>query len=63
MRVGAFSAALGLALCIGAGPADDEIKPKTHTVSMESMRFHPDELTVACQIHVRAQGRLSLRHI
>src|SRR5947209_19011931 len=47
MRIAAASAALGLVLCIGAGPADDQIKPGTHKVSMESMRFHPDDLTVA----------------
>lgn len=47
MRIRAVSAALGLVFCIGAGPTDDELRPKTHTVSMESMRFHPDELTVA----------------
>lgn len=47
MRIATLSAALGLVLCVGAGPADDQAKPSTHTVKMEGMRFHPDELTVA----------------
>lgn len=47
MRIVTLSAALGLMLCIGAGPTDGPVKQGTHTVTMESMRFHPDELTVA----------------
>lgn len=45
MRIATFAAALGLMLGI-IGPSM-AAQPKTHTVTMESMRFQPDVLTVA----------------
>jgi len=49
MRSATLAAALGLVLWTGAVAADDGVQPKTrtHKVTMESMRFHPDDLTVA----------------
>jgi plastocyanin len=50
MRIVSFAAAALLLLSGGAAPAAGPEKPargKTHTVTMEGMRFHPDDLTVA----------------
>ena len=46
MRIAAFAAALGLMLGI-MGPSAAESKAKTHTVTMEDMRFQPALLVVA----------------
>jgi plastocyanin len=47
MRMVAVAAALGLALLPPGLAAGDRPKPKTHTVTMEGMRFQPEVLTVA----------------
>ncbi|MEO8432050.1 MAG: cupredoxin family copper-binding protein [Acidobacteriota bacterium] len=47
MRFALLVAVVSLIFATGIGPAVDQAKPKTHTVTMEGMRFHPDELTVA----------------
>jgi plastocyanin len=50
MRIVSFAAAVLLILSGGVVPGAGPEKPanaKTHTVTMEGMRFHPDDLTVA----------------
>ena len=47
MRVATFAAALGLTLFTMGMAASDRPKPKTHTVTVEDMRFQPEALTVA----------------
>jgi plastocyanin len=42
-----FVAALALAVWIGGLARSDAAKPKTHTVTIEAMRFEPETLTVA----------------
>ena len=46
MRIAAL-ATLALALCIAGVAAMNRAEPKTHTVTIEGMRFQPDMLTVA----------------
>ena len=46
MRIGMISGALALMSC-AMGLAAEQPKPKTHTVTIESMRFQPEVLTVA----------------
>ena len=47
MRAATLAVAATLIMC-GIGPtADARPKPKTHTVTMENMRFQPQRLTVA----------------
>lgn len=45
MRILAFAGALGLMLTTVGSAANDQ--PKTHTVTIENMRFQPEVLTVA----------------
>lgn len=47
MRIATFAAALSLTLVAIGLAAGDRATPKTHTVTMEGMRFHPEALTVA----------------
>ncbi len=47
MRIAIFVSALSLVVCT-IGLADgDQSKPKTHTVTIENMKFQPEVLTVA----------------
>jgi plastocyanin len=46
VRIATFVAALGLMLGI-MGPSAAQSKAKTHTVTMENMRFQPELLVVA----------------
>jgi plastocyanin len=46
VRIATFAAALGLMLGI-MGPSVAQSKAKTHTVTMENMRFQPELLVVA----------------
>jgi plastocyanin len=47
VRIAAFAAALGLIVCAAGVAAGDRPEPKTHTVTIEAMRFLPETLTVA----------------
>jgi plastocyanin len=47
MRIATFAAALSLTLATIGLAASDRAAPKTHTVTMEGMRFQPEALTVA----------------
>ena len=47
MRIAAFAAAVGLILCVMGLSAGDRAKPRTHTVTIEGMRFQPETLTIA----------------
>lgn len=47
MRTAVFAFAFSLVLCTLAFTAGPRPKPKTHTVTMEGIRFQPEELTVA----------------
>ena len=47
MRIATLVAALGLIVSTTGVAADDRPKPKTHTVTIEGMRFLPEVLTVA----------------
>jgi plastocyanin len=47
VRIATFAAALGLMLGIMGPSAADQRKAKTHTVTMENMRFQPAVLAVA----------------
>lgn len=47
MRTALFAFAFSLILCTLAFTAGQRPKPKTHTVTMEGIRFQPEELTVA----------------
>ncbi len=47
MRIAVFAFALSLILCTLALAACERPKPTTHTVTMEGMKFQPEELTVA----------------
>ena len=46
MRIAPLAAALGLIVCSAAVASGDRPKPKTHTVTIEGMRFLPEVLTV-----------------
>jgi plastocyanin len=47
VRIATLAAALSLTLFTVALAADDRPRAKTHTVTMEGMRFQPEVLTVA----------------
>ena len=47
MRIATWSAALAVVLCIVGLAASDRADPKTHTVTIEGMRFRPDVLIVS----------------
>jgi plastocyanin len=47
MRAATFALAVTLTVCAIGLAAGDRPKPKTHTVTMENMRFQPETLTVA----------------
>ena len=42
-----LAVAVALIVCVIGLAADERPKPKTHTVTMENMRFQPESLTVA----------------
>jgi plastocyanin len=46
-RLATLAAAIGLVVCAAGIAAGERPKPKTHTVTIEGMRFQPDRLTVA----------------
>jgi plastocyanin len=46
-RMAAFVTTLGVIVCMMGVAGGDERTPDTHTVTIESMRFQPDVLTVA----------------
>jgi plastocyanin len=46
-RLGLLAAAVGLVVCTAGLAADKRFEPKTHTVTIEGMRFQPERLTVA----------------
>ena len=47
MRIAILIAALGLMVCDTGVDAAATTKPKTHTVTIEAMRYQPERLTVA----------------
>jgi plastocyanin len=47
VRVATLTAVVALIVCSMALAASGRAKPKTHTVTMEGMRFQPERLTVA----------------
>ena len=47
MRIVTWSAALVVVLCIVGVAASDRADPKTHTITIEGMRFQPEVLTVS----------------
>jgi plastocyanin len=47
MRIAIFISVLGLMLSIVGIAAGDRSKPTTHVVTIEGMKFQPEELTVA----------------
>ena len=47
MRGASFAAALALILCSMGLAAPDRAETRTHTVTIESMRFQPETITVA----------------
>jgi plastocyanin len=47
MRAAIFAVAATVIVCVLGLTADERRKPKTHTVTMEKMRFQPQHLTVA----------------
>jgi plastocyanin len=47
VRIATFAAALSFTLVTIGLAASDRATPKTHTVTMEGMRFQPEVLTVA----------------
>ena len=47
MRIVTWSAALAVVLCIVGVAASDRADPKTHTITIEGMRFKPEVLTVS----------------
>ena len=47
MRIVTFATAVGLLLCVVGVVAGERATPKTHTVTIEGMRFQPESLTVA----------------
>lgn len=46
MRTAILAVAAGLIVCVIGLTAGERPKPKTHTVTMENMRFQPERLTV-----------------
>ena len=47
MRVATCCAVVGMIVCAVGLAASERAKPKTHTVTIENMRFQPEALTVA----------------
>ena len=47
MRAAIVAVAVTVIVCVIGLRADERPKPKTHTVTMENMRFQPESLTVA----------------
>jgi plastocyanin len=47
MRAAVLAVAATVIVCVIGLTADERPKPKTHTVTMENMRFQPETLTVA----------------
>ena len=47
MRAAILAATVTVIVCVIGLTADERLKPKTHTVTMENMRFQPESLTVA----------------
>jgi plastocyanin len=47
VRLVTLAAAVGLVLYVIGPGAGERAKPKTHTVTIEGMRFQPESLTVA----------------
>jgi plastocyanin len=47
VRAAILAVAATLIVCVMGITADERLKPKTHTVTMENMRFQPESLTVA----------------
>jgi plastocyanin len=47
VRIATFTAVVALVVCSMGLAASGRAKPKTHTVTMEGMRFQPERLTVA----------------
>jgi plastocyanin len=46
MRAATLAVAATVIVCVIGLTADERPKPKTHTVTMENMRFQPESLTV-----------------
>ena len=46
-RLATLIAAVGLLVCTAGPAAGERSEPKTHTVTIEGMRFQPERLTVA----------------
>jgi plastocyanin len=47
VRITTLTIAVGLVLCIVGLTATDRAEPKTHTVTIEGMRYQPEVLTVS----------------
>ena len=47
MRAAILAIAATVIVCVGGPAADERPRPKTHTVTMENMRFRPERVTVA----------------
>ena len=47
MRTATWATTLAAALCIVGIAASDRAEPRTHTVTIEGMRFQPEALTVS----------------
>lgn len=47
VRLATLTAAVGLVVCRAGPAASERSEPKTHTVTIEGMRFQPERLTVA----------------
>ena len=47
VRIATWATTLAVAVCIVGLAASDRAEPKTHTVTVEGMRFQPEVLTVS----------------
>jgi len=47
VRIATFAAAVGVVRCLISPAAGERVRPNTHTVTIEGMRFQPETLTVA----------------
>ena len=47
VRIATWATTLAVAVCIVGLAASDPAEPKTHTVTIEGMRFQPEVLTVS----------------
>jgi plastocyanin len=47
VRIATFAGAVGLVVCVIGLAAGERARPKTHTITIEGMRFQPESLTVA----------------